>query len=449
MANDNTMYDPEIWAQTSLMYLEGQMRLPNLVHRDFDTAVQNFGDVVNTRKPQGFVARRKDKVDTVTVQDATSTNVAVPLDQLIHTSFMIFDGEEATAFTDLAQRYIQPAVASMAQAADEAIIGEIYGFLSADSVNKLGTDIDDGDVRQCREVLNKNKVPDSDRFMVLTPAMEGALLGTSAWTKANEVGDNGSALRDGMIGKKYGFDIYLDNYMPSIATGNSITTGAVNLSAGYAAGTTSMTVSGFSADLAKGQWFTVAGDMTPQQVLAAVTTPWTTLTFTPGLRNAVANSAVITVYDQGTINYSAGYDAGYGKVLTTGTFSVAPKAGQIISFADSLTERYSVLSGPTPTTTACWLNRPLSTAVAHAAVVNLGPAGEYGFAAHRNAIAFVNRPLPTPKAPGALSAVANYNGLSIRVTMAYVPLSHGHVVTLDMLCGVKVLDTSMGVVMFG
>lgn len=68
---------------------------------DFEPIVASFGDVVNTRRPGEFQAKRKTPADSVTVQDATSTNVQVPLDQHLHVSFLIKDGEESKAFKDL------------------------------------------------------------------------------------------------------------------------------------------------------------------------------------------------------------------------------------------------------------------------------------------------------------------------------------------------------------
>jgi hypothetical protein len=43
--------------------------------------VQNYGDVVNTRRPGTFAINRKRDGDTLVPQDANATNVRVPLDQ--------------------------------------------------------------------------------------------------------------------------------------------------------------------------------------------------------------------------------------------------------------------------------------------------------------------------------------------------------------------------------
>ena len=103
----------------------------------------------------------------------------------------------------------------------------------------------------------------------------------------------------------------------------------------------------------------------------------------------------------------------------------------------------------TPTTTEILPNTPLDAAIADDAVVGIGPAGEYCFGFHRNAVALVVRPLAEPRSgTGALSYVANFNGLSIRVVITYDGDKQGHLVTVDMLAGVKTLDTRLGVVMY-
>ena len=58
------------------------------------------------------------------------------------------------------------------------------------------------------------------------------------------------------------------------------------------------------------------------------------------------------------------------------------------------------------------------------------------------------RPLALPRAgAGAISGLANYNNLSIRTVITYDGNKQGHLVTLDFLAGIKVLDTDLGAVM--
>lgn len=447
--NSVSAFNPQFWANESLAILEENMVVGNLVHRDFEPIVQNYGDTVNTRRIGEFTAVRKGAVtDNVTVQDATATNVQVVLNQHIHVSFLIRDGEESKSVTSLVDEYMAPAMIAEARYIDKVLSGQVYQFLG-NHYGRLGvlasSDVVDR-ITGVRNLMNVNKAPMDGRNLILTPTTETTFLRNGDFTNADKVGDNGTALRTASLGNLYGFNNFMAQNQSSVTSGNTTVTGAVNLSAGYAAGTTTMTVDGLSAAIANGTWFTVAGDNTPLRVVSTVGagTP-TSITFTPALTYDVANDAVITLYTPGQVNLSGGYAAGYGGTIAVDTFSVAPKTGQLVAFGTA-TDYYSVLSA---TTTTLILDRPLEAAIADDAKVAIGPVGEYNFALRKNALCMVVRPLALPRAGLALGAVVNLNGLSIRAVITYDGTKQGHLVTLDMLMGTKVLDALQGAVLLG
>lgn len=461
-ANDLDAFVPEIWAQESLMILEANMVAANLVHRDFENLVANFGDTVNTRLPAEFQMARKTDADNVTVQDAIATNVPVLLNQHIHASFVIKDGEESKGFPVLREVYLEPAMLSLAQGIDEIVLGQVYQFLALNNgspnvVGQLGVGASKQTVIAAREKLNDNRVPQIGRNLILTTSSEADLLAVDLFMGANTVGDDGTALKEASLGKKYGLQTYMSQNTPSPSGAVPSDVGAVNLLAGYPAGTVAMTVDSFTAALIPGAWFTVAGDDTPQRIVTqAGGPPPTSITFFPGLANAVADNAVITVYENAQVNQAvapAGYATGYAKDLIIDTNTVAPRIGQMASFdvgAGLGTNYSSILSPNSPALTSLALNRPLAAAAGDNAVIGLGPNGSFNFAFHKNALALVTRPLAPPQAgTGALSFVANFNGLSMRVTITYDGNQQGHLVTCDALCGVKVLDRRLGCVVLG
>lgn len=67
---------------------------------------------------------------------------------------------------------------------------------------------------------------------------------------------------------------------------------------------------------------------------------------------------------------------------------------------------------------------------------------------HKNAFALVNRPQALPLG-GANGYIANYNGLSIRVTMGYTMSSKVNTISFDILYGVKTLDPALACRMLG
>jgi len=457
-ANSLDAFIPEIWAQESLMILEANTIAAQLVHRDFEPLVARFGDTVNTRLPAEFKGARKADCENVTVQDAIATNVPVRLDQHIHASFIICDGEETKGFPVLRDVYLVPAMLACAQMVDEIILGQVYQFLTLDDgtpnvVGQLGVSATKQSIIAVREKMNINRAPTEGRHLIMTPGTEADLLAVDLFMGANQVGDDGSALREASLGKKYGIQNFMDQNTPGVSGTVVSATGAVNNVAGYAKGTTTMTVDGLSAALINGSWFTVAGDATPQRIISTVGagTP-TSITFFPGLSSAVVNDAVITLYESAAIDLVAGYASGWSKALTIDTATGAPALGQLISLgsgAATVVPLYSSVGGiVSPSTTSMLLNRPTAAAVANDDVVGYGPDGSYNLAFHRNAMALVTRPLAAPQAgTGALSFVASFKGLSMRVTITYDGNQQGHLVTCDMLCGVKVLDRRLGTVL--
>lgn len=448
--NSVTAFTPQYWANESIALLLENMVAVNLVHRDFEPIVANMGDTVNTRKPADLVAYRKTNADNVTVQDVSATNVAVKLDQHLHTSFLIKDGEESKAMKSLVEEYLRPAMISQARFLDKVVLGQwaqFYGYSGGRLGNLSGNVV--SSIVDTRRQLNINKVPEQDRNLIWTPNSEAEALKTADFVNAEKSGDAGTALRTASLGNLFGFNNFMCQNMSSIGTNMDTVTGAVNNAAGYAAGVTTMTVDGLSAAITAGTFFKVAGDDTPHRVVSTTggSTP-TAIVFTPALKRAVVDNAVITIYDPGAVNNSGGYAADYAKTIAFDGMTNGVQVGAMVSFgSSSTTALYTVVDA---TSTTITLDRPLEAAIADDATLNVCPAGEYNFAFQKNAIALVTRPLALPKqGTGALSAVANFNGLSIRAVITYDGNKQGHLVTLDMLFGVKVLDPLLGAVMFG
>lgn len=449
-ANDTSAYVPQEWAQESLAILEENMVAANLVHRDFEDLIAQYGDTVNTRRPGQFTSLRKTDDDSVTDQDATATNVAVVLDQQLHVTFIIKDGQQSKSFKNLVEEYLAPAMLAHGRMIDQIVLGQYSRFLM-NCGGHLGTADDRNAILETRLNLNKNKAYENGRNMVLTPSTETDLLKLDLFTQAQQVGDDGTALREAWIGRKFGFNTYMCQNASSVATGSDHTTGAINNAAGYAAGTTSITIDLFSAAIANNSWVTIAGDDIPQRVTGSTggATP-TALTISPGLKHAVVDDAVVTAYTPGAVNLVAGYPVKYAKSIVYDVFSVDPLVGQFVTFGTTTTSSIYTIVGVDTVNKTITLDRSLDAALVDDAAINLGPAGNYNFAFHRDAIALVTRPLALPDGGmGARAATVNYNGLSIRVVMTYDGKAQGTRVTLDLLCGVQVLDTNLGAVMCG
>jgi hypothetical protein len=458
-ANDNDAFIPEMWANEGLAILEENMVIANLVHRDFENEVRDYGDVVNTRRPGTFKIRRKKDGTTLTQQDAVATNVRVPLDQWFYTSFTIKDGEASKSFQDLVDIYLRPGMQTIARGVDRAVLGQCHGFL-ANKVGRLGnlTAANSKDyLLEARERMNINKAPVDGRNLVLAPASETALLKNEMFIKANERGDGGTALQNATLGRVLGFNTYMDQNVNSIAAlGCDTVAGAVANAGGYAAGEAgALAVDGFTGARVTGEYAVVAGNDQPTSITAHVeaVADTTSITLSEALKYAVANDAVVTVYKSCAVK--GAYAAGYSEAVVVDGWTAlkAPQVGQLIAFGTGASRHvYTVIESwlSAAGEQSLILDRPLAAALADDAIAFPGPAGAMNMAFHRDAIALVTRPLAVPAgAMGVLSHVGVYNDIAMRVSMQYDIQEGGTVVNLDILAGVAVLDENLCVVLLG
>jgi len=445
--NDNTAFIPELWASEGLAILQENMVIANLVHRDFENEIRQFGDVVNTRRPGTFQIRRKADGDPLQNQDASATNVKVPLDQWFYTSFTIKDGEASKSFQDLVDIYLRPGMMTIARSVDRAVLtpalanggpsGRVGRLLNLSCQNSKDY------VLEAREQLNINKAPLEGRNLVLAPVSETALLKNELFIAAQMRGDFGTALESATLGRILGFDTYMDQNVnsPSLANADADTTGTVtNALATGAGGSQAVTLADYAVNI--GEFAVVAGNDQPTYITAATTATGATTAITLNEVNkyATAASAPLTVYKACVAG--AAYAAGYVEGIVLTGWNAAPQIGQLVAFGTgagrvtyTVIESYLSAAGQQ----TIYVDRPLEQAVASGDKCYPGPAG-----------ALVTRPLAIPNnAMGVLSHVGVYNDIAMRVSMQYSIANGGTVVNLDILAGVAVLDDRLCVVLQG
>lgn len=451
-------FDPDIWALESIAILEENMVAANLVHRDFENLIQSFGSTVNTRKPSEFTMMRKGRNNPIVVQNPDATEVPVVLNQQGYISFLILDVDQSKSFEDLVALYLQPAMLGIARGVDQVVTGQVYQFLqnNGGQLNMMDGDNAEDYILDARLVMNVNKAYPNNRRLILGPIAETAALKDEKFTDANRVGDDGTALREASLGRKFGYDIFMaQNQCYVDPTASDKVVGAINNAAGYPVGTNTFTVDGLAAAITPGTWLTIAGDNTPLQVASTTggATP-TAIVTVQKIKRAVADNAIVTITDPGLVNNAAGYAGPAGKtvgwampiIYDTTTFD--PQVGQGVSFGTQ-TVVYSIIEVDSTNKTIL-LDRPLEVALADNNTMNLLPPGSYNFMFHRNAVALVTRPLALPMVgTGARSGIAVYNNIAMRVVFAYDKDNQGVQCTVDLLFGVAILDEHLGCVLYG
>ena len=453
-ANDNDALIPELWAREALRTLGSNLVMGALVNRDFSNLVADFGDVVNTSRPADFSAKRKTDADNVENQDAVSPNIPVPLDQHVHVSFVIKDGEMAKALPNLVERYLEPAAREMAESIDRILCGQV-ARLTANEEGRLGemTSTNAADfVLDANTSLDISRAPTQGRNLVLNPRAQKETLKADLFVSTEKRGDEGTALRTASLGTVYGVDSFMDQNIGFVAIGSAdISTGVTDTA--EAAGSTVIETSVTDADLdTAGEYVVFGGEGKPYRIASTVDATGATITLTEGLRDPLASGASVTVYLRGDVKGAQVAGWTQDVVVDGHAADKGPQLGQWITFGTGgSSHSYSVIEVDVITSTESdvLLDRPLDAAIGDGDAVFYGPAGGFNLAFHRDAIALVVRPLVTvPADTGARSFVASFDGLSMRVTMQYDSIAQGMRVTFDLLCGVAVLDDRLAVALY-
>ncbi len=302
MANTLGVYDPIFYAQEALIQLEKVLGMANAVHRGFDSDPQQKGQQIQIRRPGSFTSQA---MPISSATDLTTETVSITLDQWEGVRFGLRDDELTFTKEQIINEHIRPAAVAVADAVDVSLAGlyvDIPWFYNTADPGAVG------DFTGTRKLMFDNKVPTSQRTIMLNGEREADYLALAVFHQANTAGAAGEiAQREGFLGRKFGFDIFANQNVQVHTTGTAASgdnLGAVN--GAHAVGVTSIAVNGFtgSETVVAGDTFSIAGDTQRYAVTAG--SAWTTgagsIAFFPALKVAVSGGEVVTINPQTKLN---------------------------------------------------------------------------------------------------------------------------------------------------
>lgn len=196
------------------MVLRNNAVMANLVHRDYsDEFVSGVGDTITVRKPASFEA--KEFSDSITVQNATETGVEIKMDKHLDVSFAVTSKQLSMDIENFSAQLLVPAMQAFADKVDQYLLGlksEITNVVAATSSVQ-------NDVVDARAYLTKAAAPLTDRRFVYGTDIETKLLKSDLFISAEKVGDEGTALREASLGRKFGMDFYVDQNADIVEVG--------------------------------------------------------------------------------------------------------------------------------------------------------------------------------------------------------------------------------------
>jgi hypothetical protein len=281
------------------MALRQNAKMPQLVNRSYENLAGQKGDVINVPIPSAISATNvTPSISMASNVDSSPTVAQVTLDFWKEASFHLTDKEVQEAMNGTIPMQASEAIKSLANAVDQYIMGKhvaLFGFAGAAGTTPFATTI--SAAGDARKRLNKQLAPLDNRRAVLDPDAESNLLQVANVLEFDKSGDQ-AAIIDGSIGRKLGFDWYMDQNVSSYTPGTGWVTGFAASTVGGAVGDTTLNVLNATASgsIKVGDIFTVGSGFYVVKTTATVSaTVQVAIAFYPALATAVATGSAIAV----------------------------------------------------------------------------------------------------------------------------------------------------------
>jgi hypothetical protein len=189
--------------------------MPGIV-TDASRFVEPGAKSVKLPKMGSFTVTKKASGTPVDAQTNALAVDTLNLDQHGVVQFLLEDIASLQSRVAVTQEYVAQAAKDLAAEMDQYMIDALesgvstaspdhkVAYTNSGSANTLGKE----DFIAARKLLNIQKVPQADRACVISPTSEAAILSIDGFVKVNESGSE-NALRNGQIGKLYGFDVIM------------------------------------------------------------------------------------------------------------------------------------------------------------------------------------------------------------------------------------------------
>jgi len=213
-----TTFIPEVFSAQLLTSLKKALVYagPGVVNRDYEGEISQMGDTVRitsiSRPTIGDYVKNSTSINPENLTDAQRTLV---INKAKYFAFEVddIDLRQTRDGGALMSQAAQEAAYGLADAADQ-VVAALY--TDAAAANKLGTvAITTGalavtNLINMKVKLDEANVPTNGRFVIVPPWYHGKLLDEAKFVEADKAGTT-EALRNGFVGRAFGFDILVSN----------------------------------------------------------------------------------------------------------------------------------------------------------------------------------------------------------------------------------------------
>lgn len=213
-----TNFQPEIWAAQLLSSLKKNLVAagPSVVNRNYEGQIANAGDTVRiTSISRPTVASYVKDSTTITPETLTDANRSLLIDQAKYFAFEVddIDLRQSVNGGALMDEAATEAAYALADVADAYVLGLYSGVDSGNAISTTSITtaaLAVSNLIALKVKLDVANVPTQGRYVIVPPWYHGLLLGSDLFVRVDASG-NDQALRNGMVGRAFGFDVLVSN----------------------------------------------------------------------------------------------------------------------------------------------------------------------------------------------------------------------------------------------
>jgi hypothetical protein len=213
-----TNFQPEIWAAQLLSSLKKNLVAagPSVVNRNYEGQIANAGDTVRiTSISRPTVASYTKDSTTITPETLTDANRSLLIDQAKYFAFEVddIDLRQSVNGGALMDEAATEAAYALADVADAYVLGLYSGVDSGNAISTTSITtaaLAVSNLIALKVKLDVANVPTQGRYVIVPPWYHGLLLGSDLFVRVDASG-NDQALRNGMVGRAFGFDVLVSN----------------------------------------------------------------------------------------------------------------------------------------------------------------------------------------------------------------------------------------------
>lgn len=213
-----TNFQDEVWSAQLLSSLKKSHIFagPGVVNRNYEGEIASSGDTVRiTSISRPTVATYTKDSTTITPETLTDAQRTLLIDQSKYFAFEVddIDLRQAKSGGALMDEAAMEAAYALADAADQYVASLYVGVDSANAISTTSITsaaLAVSNILALKTRLDVANVPKAGRYVIIPPWYEALLLSSDLFVRVDASGSDG-ALRNGVTGRAFGFDVIVSN----------------------------------------------------------------------------------------------------------------------------------------------------------------------------------------------------------------------------------------------